>query len=250
MRKRIITIAVLISLSYVAGVLSPLALLSVAHENYARAASAGIVFTPGEIKCTRNVDYHYCAEVNSRGFRGKEPVQDNRCRVAFAGSSFVYGLGVYDEQTWVALLESDTVQPFNLGALGATLYDALDFARLGYNALHYDVLVLGVTPGETADDMKLPRMDVRDTDAVTARFKDAQQIGVPVGVIALPYLSRNTAQHPTVEAAAKRAGLPYLSFALPATDYYPVYDHYTVQGNIDVAKQVTPFIEQLCKEKP
>jgi hypothetical protein len=117
---------------------------------------------------TRRTLPHITYRHDSNGFRGAgfdEIKAPGRLRVALVGDSFIFGLGVEENQTLKARLEeelakrglADRVEVVNLGIPGANLATHVRMYALAHEQLGADAVVMGVF-----EDNDLTTWDVED----------------------------------------------------------------------------------------
>ena len=208
---------------------------------------SGLSFVPHEVGCLTRPEFHYCYDVNSFGFRGKEPVSDSRCRVAVVGSSFAFGYGIYNEDTFAALLESKAIQPFNFAFGGATLYDMYDVAHAALDQLPYDVLIVSIVPGY--DDSSVfswgGHVDGRNPEGIEVELRRFQALKLPTLLAILP--DSRWPDNSQIGAIGTKLGWSTLRVRLDPADYYPVDQHYNVIGHQHIAAQIAPVVAKLCQ---
>ena len=116
---------------------------------------SGLIFTPGERVRHITPEFDYVATINAMGFRGTEP-QDSSLRIMAIGDSWVYGWGVSDTATWVALLEDSLearlreprIEILNLGAPGMSPSGFATIAERVIPALRPKLVLVGVLQGQ------------------------------------------------------------------------------------------------------
>jgi lysophospholipase L1-like esterase len=96
---------------------------------------------PGSTATFYSADFHYTARANSLGLRGPEVALEkgDAYRVLVIGSSYVYGWGVNEEETWVRQVEQQLI------ALGHQV-EVLNLGRNGGNPEQYAALALEAVP--------------------------------------------------------------------------------------------------------
>lgn len=238
-------------LVYTLGLSTP-SISTMLHGNPASAMvmpSTGLLFAPHSASCARTKDFHYCVDINDWGFRGANPVKDTRCRVAIVGSSYVYGAGVYDEQTWPALLENERIQSFNLGQPSATFYDLYETAHKAKTMLDYDVLIVGILPAFDDNIMGWSgRIDGHNLKMVKEMISRFKSLDVPFSFVILPDSHYLDEQYQPIVSEVTKDGASASIINMDDQWYFPHDRHYTVEGNRHVAEQVKPVIDRLCKK--
>ncbi|MEO7331240.1 MAG: SGNH/GDSL hydrolase family protein [Minicystis sp.] len=111
---------------------------------------------------------HITYRHDRHGFRGAdfdEEKSPGKLRIALVGDSFIYGLGVEEDQTLKARLDTllarrgmaDKVEVLNLGVPGANLATHVKMYAIAHETLGADVIVMGVF-----EDNDLSEWDVQD----------------------------------------------------------------------------------------
>jgi hypothetical protein len=119
---------------------------------------------------------HITYRHDRHGFRGagfEDAKAKGRVRVALVGDSFIFGLGVEEEQTLKGYLDeelarrglADKVEVLNLGIPGANLATHVRMVERARERLNADVIVLGLF-----EDNDLSAWDIQDEIEESARF--------------------------------------------------------------------------------
>jgi len=122
---------------------------------------------------------------NSRGLRGATeyavPKPTGMRRIVVMGDSFTWGLGVRDEETWPAVLQTllDDVEVLNLGVIGYGTDQ--QYLRLGQEGLRYepDLVILGFFGPDTVRNVRRFRDSGKPRFAVEGGRLRLENVPVP-----------------------------------------------------------------------
>ncbi|MCW5906472.1 MAG: hypothetical protein KIS94_01315 [Chitinophagales bacterium] len=115
---------------------------------------------PGTVLQRNKTEYAYAANINSLGFRGKEPQPCDSCVTVLAlGDSFTEGVGSPDDSTWVTLLEEmyagdsvrNNVRLINAGVSGSDLFYEYKILEHLFHAFQPQAVILSVNASDIDD---------------------------------------------------------------------------------------------------
>ncbi len=140
---------------------------------------------PGYVgRIFNRVEYSNAIRINEQGLRGPElePRGADRLRVLAIGDSFVFGVGVEDDETFVArlteLLEGEGIaaESLNAGIPAFGVPDAESWFERHGTGLEPDIVVLAIFLGNDLVDASPDREEILIVDGLLAPSKSAKGI--------------------------------------------------------------------------